>query len=192
MRRLIAAAVLLSALLTTAADAENVDPDALGLHRAWAENAGWMDAQPGGPGGSGLHVANGQVSGWLWSETVGWTSASCTNTGSCGDVAYGLRLEDDPDLPGLLRLVGNAWSENAGWIIAHCAETSSCGSSDYGLRVDPQSGLVDGFAWSENLGWISFSCANTGSCATVDFGLQFDPAALAPPESAIFADGFED
>jgi len=187
-----AALALLVALAATPTSAENVDPDALGLHRSWSENAGWVDAQPNGPGGNGLHVTDSQISGWLWSENVGWISASCANTGSCGDVAYGLHLEDDPDVPGLLRLSGNAWSENAGWITTHCAQTNSCEKIDYGLRVDPESGLLDGYAWSENLGWISFSCANTSSCDKVDFGLQFDPAALAPANPMIFADGLED
>jgi len=192
MMRLPAVGILLSLLIASAAEAETVDPDQLGLRHGWSENAGWIDAQPGGPGGEGLHVANGSVSGWLWAENLGWVSASCGNTDSCASAEYGLHLEDDPDLPGLLRLVGTAWSENAGWIVTHCTSSASCGDVDYGLRVDPQSGLVDGFAWSENLGWISFSCSSTDSCNTVDFGLQFDPQALAPPAPAIFADGLED
>ena len=33
--------------------AENVDPDTLGLHWSWSENAGWLDAEPNGNGGQG-------------------------------------------------------------------------------------------------------------------------------------------
>jgi len=184
--------VLLSPWALSPACAEDLDPDNLGLHYGWSENGGWIDAQPGGPDADGLRVENGALQGWLWSENVVWISASCANTDICGVVEYGLTLEPDPDIPGLLQLRGAAWSENAGWIIAHCATTASCGDVDYGLRVDMESGLVDGHAWSENLGWISFSCANSDSCNSVDFGVQFDPIALLPPPPGIFADGLED
>jgi len=173
--------------------AENVDPDAVGYHWAYSENSGWLDAEPDGNGGStGLHAANGVITGWLWSPAVGWFSAHCSNTASCGEVDYGLRLEVDGENPGWLRFRGMAWSENAGWLVSHCLETDSCLQTDYGLRVEIATGLVVGYAWSENLGWVSFSCSNTDSCGTVDFALQFDPDALTPPGPAlIFKDGFE-
>jgi hypothetical protein len=185
-RRLLAAALL---LVAARGQATGVDPEGLGLHWAWSANAGWIDALPAGPPGSGLRLQDGLLSGWLWSPNVGWISASCADTGSCTESGYRLWLE--ADAPGLLRLVGTAWSPNAGWIVAHCATTASCHEVGYGLRVHLGSGIVEGFAWSENLGWISFSCSNTASCTTVDFGLQFDPAALLRPEG-VFRDGFED
>ena len=170
--------------------AENVDPDSSGLHWAWSENTGWADAQPGGPGGSGLHAENLDVSGWLWAANIGWISAHCKNTASCTDVSYGLRLKTDNEKPGWLLLVGKAWSENAGWIVSHCLESDSCDENYYGLRVEAATGLVEGYAWSENLGWLSFSCSNTSSCGKVSFGLQFDPVALVLVED-IFKDSFE-
>ena len=33
---------MLVALAATSVDAENVYPDAIGLHRGWSENAGWI------------------------------------------------------------------------------------------------------------------------------------------------------
>jgi hypothetical protein len=173
--------------------AENVDPDGTGYHWAYSENGGWLDAEPGGDGGSaGLHTADGLITGWLWSPNVGWISAHCSNTSSCGDVEYGLHLEVDSDNPGWLRFSGKAWSENTGWVVSHCLETNSCNEVEYGLRVEMATGLVVGYAWSENLGWLSFSCSNTGSCGDSDFAIQFDPAALAPSDAnMIFKDGFE-
>lgn len=185
--RIVAACILAAA---STLHAENVDPETNGSHWAWSENTGWIDAQPGGSGGSGLHAENANVSGWLWSANVGWISAHCGNTASCSDVDFGLRLEADTEKTGWLLLVGKAWSENAGWIVSHCLETDSCNENYYGLRVEIATGMVEGYAWSENLGWLSFSCANTSSCDKVSFGLQFDPAALIPTGD-IFKDSFE-
>ncbi len=179
-----------AACLPAASHANGVDPEQLGLHWAWAENAGWIDAQSAEQPGAGLRLIDGVLSGWLWSPSVGWISVSCANTGSCDSTAYGLRLAPDPDASGFLRVMGTAWSANAGWIVAHCAERASCVEVDYGLRVHIETGLVEGHAWAENLGWISVSCGSDASCAEVDFGLQFDPEALLPPE-AVFRDGFE-
>lgn len=169
------------------ARAETVDPDDSGQRWAWSPNTGWIDARPGGPGGPGLHAANGLVHGWLWSQAVGWISAHCLNTASCAQVGYGLRLEVDPEFPGFMRMVGMGWAPNAGWIMAGCHVTGSCSEVDYALRVHMDSGLVDGWAWSPNLGWISFSCANTGSCGAPSYGVQFDPALLG----SVFRNGFE-
>lgn len=185
--RMLALVVLCGAVDATAA---GVDPDGLGLHHAWSENTGWIDALPDGQPAAALTLQDGLLSGWLWSSNAGWISAGCGNTESCTDVDYRLRLETDPDAPGFLRLVGMAWSENAGWIVAHCATTDTCTQVDYGLQVHAATGVVEGFAWSENLGWLSFSCADTGSCATLDFGLQFDAAELSRPD-LIFRNGFE-
>lgn len=186
--KVILAAIALLAMSVGAADAETVDPDDLGLHWAWSASVGWIDVRPGGAGGPGLHADNDVVVGWMWSPNVGWISAHCTNTASCGEAKYGLRLESDPQFPGLLRLSGVAWSPNVGWIATDCRASGSCASVDYALRVDIETGVVDGWAWSANLGWINFSCANGGSCASVDFGVQFDSGALP---DIMFADSFE-
>lgn len=173
----------------TALHAENVDPESTGLHWAWSENAGWINAQPSGPGGPGLEADNSTVRGWLWSANVGWISANCSNTNSCVKVDYGLSLKPNLEKPGRMHLVGRIWSENAGWIVSHCLVTDSCDQVSYGLEVEIETGLVQGYAWSENMGWLSFTCANTGSCGVVNFGLQFDPKAFGP--DGVFEDSFE-
>ena len=65
--------------------AENIDP-ASGY--AWAENVGWMNAQPMGPGGPGIQVGDSELSGWIWGENIGWVSLSCKNDLSCGTSSY--------------------------------------------------------------------------------------------------------
>ena len=168
--------------------AENVDPDSLGFHWGWSENAGWVDAQPNGDGGQGLHANDSRITGWLWSANVGWISAHCSNTASCDNTNFGLTLKTDKNDPEWFLVLGTAWSENAGWIVAHCLETDSCAQSQYGLRIEKTTGRMEGYAWSENLGWLNFSCSNTASCNTLNFGIQFNPDGLLP---GIFKDSFE-
>lgn len=170
----------ISAAWTTRA--ETIDPAGTGSRFAYAENAGWINAEPLGDGGPGMHLTDGSVSGWMWSENLGWISLSCTNTGSCNLVSYGVVNDSAGNLSGF------AWSENAGWISFSCENTSSCAVVDYGVVADPQNGSITGFAWSENVGWLSLSCINTASCANVLYGVETS----APfPQSIIFADGFE-
>lgn len=168
--------------------AENVDPDSLGLHWAWSENSGWVDAQPNGNGGQGLQASDTRIAGWLWSANVGWISAHCSNTASCSTSDFGLTLQTDQNNPAWFRVLGTAWSENAGWIVANCLQTDSCAQGNYGLRIEKATGRIEGYAWSENLGWLNFSCLNTEYCNTVNFGVQFNPNALLP---GVFKDSFE-
>ena len=54
---------------------------------------------------------SGPVSGWAWSETIGWVSFSCTNDSSCGTSNYGVSVSAATG-----DFSGYAWSENIGWI----------------------------------------------------------------------------
>ncbi len=51
------------------------------------------------------------VSGFAWSENIGWISFNCTDQGTCGSVNYGVHVNN---LTGAFS--GFAWSENIGWI----------------------------------------------------------------------------
>jgi hypothetical protein len=128
--------------------AENINPGNDGSKYAWAENLGWINAQPGGPGGPGVQVSDSGLTGWMWSENAGWISLSCTNT-SCATVVYGVTND------GCGVLAGYAWSENAGWI--NFAPSTCAGDSTCGVRINPATGIFSGRAWSENAGWITFS-----------------------------------
>lgn len=134
--------VVLMTLAPGAALAENINPLNDGSKYAWAENLGWINAQPGGPGGQGVQVSDSGLTGWAWSENAGWISLSCTNR-SCAGGSYGVTND------GCGALTGYAWSENAGWI--NFAPTGA------GVAIDPTTGIFSGRAWSENAGWISFS-----------------------------------
>lgn len=183
------AVALLGLSLSAAVVAEDVDPADSGRQYMYAENAGWINAEPGGNGGPGLSLVDSFVSGWLWSENVGWISLSCSNTGTCAQTNFGVRVNSLDVSQQLYELDGYGWSENAGWISFSCANTDSCGTVAYRAQLSAQSGALNGYAWSENLGWISFSCATTGSCGSVNYGLDV-MAGLA--SDGLFADGFED
>ena len=168
------AAMLLLTVVLPVRDvrAENIDPDNDDSQYAWAENVGWINAEPSGNGGAGVQVGDFQLSGWLWGENMGWISLSCLNTSSCGTVSYGVTNDGHGNLGGF------AWAENVGWF-NFAPSTSSAG-------IDPTSGEFSGYLWSENLGWISLSCTNTGSCGTVDYGIKTDwcQAIAAAPTGA--------
>lgn len=181
-----AASILLAGALS--AQAEDVDPFNDGSQYAYAENVGWMNAEPGGDGGPGMAIQDSFVSGWLWSANIGWLSLSCDNTASCANVKFGTRVAVLDESLQLLELDGYAWSENAGWISWSCRNTNSCQSVNYRVQLDAQTGMLNGYAWSANLGWIGFSCAASNSCAGVDFGVVVTEGLAS---DSLFADGFE-
>jgi hypothetical protein len=122
--------------------AENTDPANDGSQWAWAENVGWINGEPDGDGGPGLHVEDFRVSGWLWGENIGWISLTCENLATCGTIEYGVGTD------GTGALTGWAWAENAGWIRFDPVPG--------GVFVDVITGELSGHAWGENIGWISF------------------------------------
>ena len=142
--------LLLSALVAApAARGENIDPANDGSKYAWSENLGWLNARPGGPGGPGIQVSDSGLTGWMWSESAGWISLSCTNQSTCATSSYGVSND------GCGTLTGRAWSENVGWITfapAACGGDPTCAAN-----IDPTTGIFRGRAWSENAGWITFS-----------------------------------
>lgn len=99
------------------------------------------------------------VSGWAWSENIGWLSFNCVNTSSCGVVNYGVNIDNATGL-----FTGYAWSENIGWI--NFAPLGSYPSPpDYSARLDNATNQVNGWAraaaydggWD---GWIKMSGDN--------------------------------
>ena len=67
-------------LSATMVNAENIDPTNDGSKYAYAENVGWLNAEPSGDGGPGIQVDNLTLTGWMWGENAGWVSLSCVNT----------------------------------------------------------------------------------------------------------------
>ena len=137
------------------------------------------------------------VSGYAWSENIGWISFNCTNQDTCGSVDYGVDIAQD----GIFS--GHAWSEHVGWISFNASDLSGCPSGtcqaemnlgtgeisgwakvltsdewislrgttpDYGLSLNMATKKFEGWAWgSDVVGWVSFNCINQGVCATSDY-----------------------
>jgi len=59
------------------------------------------------------------VSGFAWSENIGWVSFNCTDQGTCGSVDYGVNVRDDGFL------AGYAWTDTIGWISFNLADTGA-------------------------------------------------------------------
>jgi len=74
--RVVLLAIPLLLLTDGSTVAENINPESDGSKYAWAENLGWFNAQPGGPGGPGVHVSDSSLTGWMWSENAGWIDFS--------------------------------------------------------------------------------------------------------------------
>ena len=80
------------------------------------------------------------LSGYAWSETIGWISFNCTNSGSCGTSNYGVTVAPSGALSGY------AWSENIGWISFNSADTASCPSAPCAATLNSETSIVSGWA----------------------------------------------
>jgi len=105
---------------------------------------------------------NDNVSGWAWSENIGWISFNCTNLGTCGIVNYGVNIDSSTGV-----FSGYAWSENIGWITFNEADLAGCPVSPcrawYDFPTKKVYGwaraLTDGGGWP---GWIRLRDTNYG------------------------------
>jgi hypothetical protein len=129
------------------------------------------------------------ITGYAWSDTIGWVSLNCSDLGTCGTSNYGLAIGADGTISGY------AWSENVGWISANSADLAGCPTAPCTARMDELSmegwmkavnggqadsggwdgfislsgsnygptlseGAISGYAWGDtNIGWLSFSSA---------------------------------
>ncbi|MCP3981471.1 MAG: discoidin domain-containing protein [bacterium] len=151
---------------------DNVDPTDAGAQYAWGENVGWLNAEPQGDGGPGVHVDDFELTGWMWGENVGWISLSCKNDSTCAATDYGV-LNDGGGV-----LSGYAWGENTGWV--NFAPASG------GVVIDVATGEFSGHAWGENIGWISFASSGTHPFQ-MRTGWNCDPAPPAPAGSPVLS-----
>ncbi len=105
------------------------------------------------------------LSGFAWSETIGWISMNSTNDGSTN--SYGVNVASDGTISGY------AWSDNIGWVSFN--ETTGCPAGACRPNFNKTTGEVTGWVRALSApaaganaggwdGWISLSCSNTGSC----------------------------
>ena len=114
--------------------------------------------------------SNGNVSGYLWSSTIGWISLNCnqgsatggsvcsTATPSGGPSPYSVNVIMDTGT-GIGYFDGYAWSPNIGWISFRPADVASCG---------PRASLS--LATNQVSGWARALAGNTAATATTGGG----------------------
>lgn len=103
------------------------------------------------------------VSGFAWSENIGWISLNSTSDGSA--MSYGVNISS---LTGTGTFSGNAWSENIGWISFAPSDLAICPSASV-AQINWSTGNVTGWAralsGSAGSGWdgcIKFSDDSIG------------------------------
>ncbi|MBZ1356411.1 MAG: hypothetical protein KY054_01385, partial [Candidatus Nealsonbacteria bacterium] len=112
------------------------------------------------------------VTGWAWSENIGWISFNCTNDNSCGTHNYGVNIDTNGNLS------GHAWSEHIGWINFNPAEPP--GGPSNSARVNIDSGEVSG--WVRALaggadgwdGWIKLRCEGAECNPPLGYGVSIN------------------
>lgn len=107
------------------------------------------------------------MSGWAWSDDIGWISFNCTSDSSCGTADYGVNDNADGTL------VGYAWSDDIGWIEFGGLSGFPSGTGTASQNAQVVSGNLvgwakaigaDGNGWD---GWISLS----GGTAPANYGV---------------------
>src|SRR5207247_1464590 len=152
-----AAAIGAIAAVAGAVFAETINPNNDSGKFAYAENVGWINAQPSGQGGPGVTVSGTKLTGYMYGENIGWVNMSCTNNSTCASTGnYGVKND------GAGQLSGYAWGENISWISFSCQNTpATCATTgNYGVNIDPATGVFSGRAYGENIGWITFSATS--------------------------------
>jgi hypothetical protein len=114
-------------------------------------------------------AAGDNVSGWTWSENIGWISFNRSDTGNpptapfnegSGPIAQ--YNSDTGELTGWMRVLAydGDWD---GWIRFCDSTTSNCSGADQIARID-SNGDWHGWAWSDVvIGWLSFNSADPGA-----------------------------
>jgi len=129
---------------------------------------GWISTHNLGEGDLyGLYIpsSDGSVSGYAWSENIGWIDFQPSGPYPTNP-SYSAKREGNT-LTGWARILSikDAADNNnsggwQGWI--KLSGTAQDGSS-YGVKIDPATRKLSGYAWSDELGWISFDRASTTS-----------------------------
>src|SRR3989338_1243234 len=81
-------------------------------------------------------ASSDNVSGYGWSENIGWISFNSTNQG--GGANYGVNVASNGNMSGY------AWSENIGWV--NFNENNGCPTTPCSAKLDRNTGVVSGWA----------------------------------------------
>ena len=122
-----------------------------------------------------FHTSNAQsdsteLTGWAWSDNVGWISLNCDNESECTDSNYKVTIDQETGA-----LTGYAWSDHAGWLQFGGLATSSMPTAPGNQKVNAtiEDGKLKG--WARFIGDDESTppcpnppCDNDGERPTVD------------------------
>lgn len=137
-------------------------PSCSGSAGNWGVEVDWNPAQ-----------TSGQLSGWAWSDVIGWISF-------CGKTQVP---------PGGDPTKASTW--HSGLSKWQCPQTP-----DYGVTITVTSsiGEFSGWAWNDVVGWISFNCNNSGignTCVSVDYKVKVELSIQVLPSSWLISSVFD-
>lgn len=94
------------------------------------------------------------LTGYAWSDLIGWISVNCSNTGSCGTADYAVSIDASGNL------AGYAWSDSIGWIKFGGLSSFPSGSGTLAQNA--------GFSGGALKGWVR-ACEGTsaGDCSSM-------------------------
>jgi len=110
------------------------------------------------------------LSGYAWSDNIGWISFNCLNTDTCDISDYGVSVENK-------KMSGYAWSDNIGWISFNESDLVGCPSGVCLAQTEGNkligwaralSGMNSDDGWD---GWISLG---TQSTDTIDYSIELN------------------
>lgn len=110
--------------------------------------------------GVNIPSANGDLSGYSWSEHYGWVSFNAADVAGCPAGVCSARRSGN-NLVGWARILSirDAGANSGGWSGYVSLDSSTTGSlMPYGVMV--LGNTLFGYAWSDELGWIDFSGAS--------------------------------
>lgn len=81
-----------------------------------------------------VFAASSEITGYAWSENIGWVSSNCADRGVCAASNYVLTISDDT--PNKAKISGYAWSENIGWMTFNESDLAGCPSAPCEASVD--------------------------------------------------------
>ncbi len=104
----------------------------------------------------GLNIpsGNGNVTGYAWSENLGWIDFNPSGPYPTGP-GYSVQRNSN-NLVGWARIVSivQAGSNSGGW-----QGWIKMNGNNYGVTINSSTGQLNGYAWSDELGWVDFSRA---------------------------------
>lgn len=97
--------------------------------------------------GTAVDVTTSGLTGYIWSEDLGWINLAPTN-GGVDNTSAGV-------------LSGYAWGSTASWV--------NFDTTNSGVTINTSTGEFSGYAWVSGGGWMKFDCAIADACVKTDW-----------------------